>query len=111
MVETETIIEAAAPETISVVTGKEYFAQWYRENGQDLNRNRKKRYQEDPEYKQKVLARNTETRKRKRAEVLATRRAKDAERDPHVNKSWKSTPISTVIEDGSVVIVQGFSIG
>lgn len=36
----------------------DYFQKWYKDNKGALSERRKKRYREDPEYREKVLARN-----------------------------------------------------
>lgn len=42
------------------------FKQWYNANGKQLNEKRQARYNSDPEYRQKVLASNAESREKRR---------------------------------------------
>jgi len=42
----------------------EYFSQWYAENKEELSARRRQKYQEDPEYREKVRAQAREAKKR-----------------------------------------------
>jgi DNA-binding transcriptional MerR regulator len=42
------------------------FKEWYEENGEALNKSRRNRYQTDPEYRQRVLDANRESREKRR---------------------------------------------
>lgn len=53
-----------------------YFSKYYEENKEDINERRRKRYDEDPEYKERVLRSSRDYRKRKREEHGGDRRAR-----------------------------------
>jgi len=88
-----------------------YFKDWYAENGEQLNKDRKQRYKDDPDYREKVLEQNREARKRKRQEQLVERSKQDAARKTRVERSWKTRPMTITLEDGEQVTVKGFTIG
>jgi hypothetical protein len=54
------------------------FSDWYEENRDSHNESRRNRYRDDPEYREKVLARNREARRKRRDEKLDLNRVRGA---------------------------------
>lgn len=46
---------------------KDYYAEWYQANKDRISKKRKRAYQEDPEYREKVLSQSAEHRERQRS--------------------------------------------
>lgn len=86
------------------------FKEWYRTHGKTLNLSRQERYQNDPEYKARVLAGNRSVREKKRAALLEARKNSGGLEATRVEKSWKTYPMVLMVE-GEEVEVQGFTIG
>jgi hypothetical protein len=89
----------------------EYFQKWYDANGKALNRKRKRKYHTDPGYKEKVLAQNRAARKKKREVALSERKKSGGTERTIVEKSWKTRPMTVVLDSGEEATVQGFTIG
>lgn len=89
---------------------KTYFQSWYKQNGADLNVQRRERYATDEGYRQGVLDRNGASRRRNRQKTLDEQRAKKAARRLKVGGSWKTTT-QMVLVDGREVEVTFFTIG
>lgn len=87
-----------------------YFQEWYQEHGTKLNKARKKKYSDDPEYRKKVLEQNRDARKRKRDGQLDERRKEKAARKTRVSKSWKTYDMPIEI-DGKMVVTKMFTVG
>lgn len=90
---------------------KGYFRQWYQTNGEQLNKSRQQRYNDDPEYRAKVLEQNREARKRKRTEQLEERKKENAVRKTRVNRSWKTHEVTIEGDDGESLTAKMFTIG
>jgi DNA-binding transcriptional MerR regulator len=88
-----------------------YFQQWYQEHGDQLNKSRKRRYQDDPAYRERVLVQNRDARKRRRVEQLEERKKENAARKTRVNRSWKTHDVSITDEAGEVHTTKLFTIG
>lgn len=73
-----------------------YFEQYYDENRDSINEKRRKKYQEDPEYRDRVLKASRDYRERQR-------------REPRVRMPRFQKPITYTAGDGSEV--QLFSVG
>lgn len=73
-----------------------YYAEWYEQNKEKLAEKRKKRYEEDPEYKQKVLDQSASYREKNRKE-------------PRVKLPRHRKPKSYTLSDGTEI--QMFSVG
>lgn len=89
----------------------DYFKEWYAENGDELNKSRKRRYADDPTYREKVLEQNREARKRRRQEQLIERKKENSARKVRLDRSWKTRPMTLTLEGGQQVTVPGFTIG
>lgn len=87
-----------------------YFQEWYDANGETLNNNRRDRYNNDPEYREKVLAQNRAARKKKRDAAKAERVARKAAKKVTSAKSWKSVNVELEVE-GKTEVVKMFTIG
>lgn len=94
---------------------KAYFKQWYEENGSKLNKDRKKRYNRDPDYRKRVLEQNRDARKRKRVDQQLAKQAEkeqeDGARKTRVEHSWKTHEMTVTLPGGKTATVQGFTIG
>ena len=82
-----------------------YFREWYEQNGDELNKRRRNRYQTDPEYRERVLAQNRDARRKKRQEALEERKKKYGAKKLRLTNNWKTVNVET--PDG---IVKMFSI-
>lgn len=72
-------------------TEKTYFQRWYEKEGRKLNRRRKKKYKEDPDYKAKVLEQNKAMRKRRALERAPEKiEEKKARGKLRTKINWKS---------------------
>lgn len=87
-----------------------YYKKWYEENGTGLNERRRERYAQDKAYRQSVLERNNESRRRNRRSLIEEKRAKAAAKKLKADGAWK---VHTFIEkiDGREVEVTYFTIG
>lgn len=103
--------QANPPEETREERDKGYFRQWYQSNGDQLNKSRKRRYQDDPEYREKVLEQNREARKRRRVEQLVERKKENAVRKTRVNRSWKTHDVTIEDENGEEYTAKLFTIG
>lgn len=65
------------------------FKDWYKEHGKELNADRRKRYETDPEYKKQVLEANRESRRRRREAQLAERAAERGSQKVKPGRQWK----------------------
>ena len=66
------------------------FKEWYSENGNDLNKRRRSRYQTDPDYKDRVLRTNRASREKRRLTVQEeTDKEKAAIKVKTPSKAWK----------------------
>lgn len=90
---------------------EDYFKEWYAENGDELNKSRKRRYADDPTYREKVLEQNRDARKRRRVEQLVERKKENSARKVRLDRSWKTRPMTMTLEGGQQVTVPGFTIG
>jgi len=82
------------------------YNQWYAQHGADVNARRKRRYGEDPKYRERVQAHNADSRKRTRAQRRAARNEEEKAKATTNTPRWKET---TVTSDGAPV--KAFSIG
>lgn len=98
-------------ETAKKEEGGAYFKEWYQENGDKLNKSRKRRYHDDPEYREKVLEQNRDARKKRREAQLVERHKEGAAKKTRVDRSWKTRDMVLTLDDGSQVTVKGFTIG
>lgn len=89
----------------------DYFKEWYAENGDELNKSRKRRYADDPAYREKVLEQNRDARKRRRQEQLIERKKENSARKVRLDRSWKTRPMTLTLEGGRQITVPGFTIG
>jgi hypothetical protein len=91
-------------------TEQNYYQKWYEENGTGLNERRRDRYATDKAYRETVLERNSESRRRQRRQLIEEKRAKAAAKKLKTDGSWK---VHTFIEkiDGREVEVTYFTIG
>ena len=87
-----------------------YFQDWYKVHGEKLNESRKDRYQNDPEYREKVLAQNRKARRKKREESKSERLAQRAAQKVKPSKAWKSVNWEIEDEDGTKRVVKMFTI-
>lgn len=88
-----------------------YYKNWYQDNGQTLNQERRKKYQEDPVYKQKVLDLNRKSRrKRKEAGAGELKKEKDATKIKIGGRAWKTIIVDIPGSDGVPVPTPVFSI-
>ncbi len=93
--------------TVPSKTRKDYYADWYEENGDDLNDRRRDRYANDPEYKAKVRQWNQEARERRKKTRKAEKRAeKRAVKMKASAGAWK-----TVDHEVDGVLTRMFTIG
>jgi DNA-binding transcriptional MerR regulator len=88
-----------------------YFQEWYRDNGDQLNKSRRERYRTDPEYREKVLEQNREARKRRRRQTLKERRKRQTASKARTSQSWKSVNVELKDSKGNPVVVKMFTIG
>lgn len=88
-----------------------YFQEWYRDNGDELNKSRRERYHTDPEYREKVLEQNREARKRRRDEALKEKRKRRTASTARASQSWKAINIELEDESGNKVMTKMFTIG
>lgn len=96
------------PPTEQAGRGRFSYDDWYEENKTEFNKDRRSRYENDPEYRAKVLEWNRESRKRKREERLAERKAEAAAAKIKVTGSaYKASAVA--LPDGSKVAA--YSIG
>lgn len=82
------------------------FSEWYKENGANLNEQRRDRYKTDPAYRKQVLEANRESRRRAREKQLAER----AEAYKHQTGLVKQDPApkwKTVEKDGQTYLTIG----
>jgi DNA-binding transcriptional MerR regulator len=88
------------------------FKNWYGENGEKLNKDRRNRYKTDPEYRARVLAQNKVSREKRRK---ATAEQKAAEREARKFKAkaepWKTVEMTVKDKNGKAVEVTVFTIG
>lgn len=69
----------------------EYFSEWYGKNGQELNLNRRERYNTDPDYKKQVLERNRISREKRKKRLAAEKQKEDRARLVNPNpRPWRS---------------------
>jgi DNA-binding transcriptional MerR regulator len=88
-----------------------YFQEWYRDNGDQLNKSRRERYRTDPDYREKVLQQNREARKRRRQKTLKERRKRQTASKARTSQAWKSVNVELKDENGKPVVVKMFTIG
>lgn len=89
-----------------------YFQEWYANNGDELNKSRRDKYRDDPEYREKILKQNREARKKRRKEALKEKRKKQAATKTRTAQSWKAVTVE--LEDkksGQMVPTKMFTIG
>ena len=85
------------------------FKDWYEKNGAELNEKRVKRYQEDPEYREKVRNRNATARASRREAVQREAAASEEARRATPGPRWKEFTVPHP-EDPSQTVA-AFSIG
>lgn len=88
-----------------------YFQEWYRDNGDLLNKSRRERYRDDPDYREKVLEQNREARRRRRKQTLKERREQRAASTTKPSQAWKSVNVELKGENGDKVVTKMFTIG
>ena len=88
-----------------------YFQEWYRDNGDELNKSRRERYHADPEYKERILQQNREARKRRREEALTEKRKRKSVALTRSTSSWKSVNVELTDDNGNKVVQKMFTIG
>jgi DNA-binding transcriptional MerR regulator len=88
-----------------------YFKEWYRDNGDELNKSRRERYHSDPEYKEKILQQNREARRKRREAALKEKKARKSAQKTRSSQSWKSVNIELTDDDGNKVVQKMFTIG
>jgi DNA-binding transcriptional MerR regulator len=88
-----------------------YFKEWYRDNGDELNKSRRTRYHTDPEYKERILQQNREARKRRREEQMEEKQKRKSVQKTRSTNSWKSVNIELEDENGNKVVTKMFTIG
>lgn len=88
------------------------FKNWYGENGEKLNKDRRNRYHTDPDYKARVLAQNKTSREKRRK---ATAKQKKTEREARKFKArtepWKTVQMTVKDKAGKDVEITVFTIG
>jgi DNA-binding transcriptional MerR regulator len=91
--------------------GGDYFKEWYGENADELNKKRRDRYANDPEYRKKIQDSNARTRKVRRKKRQEEKKAREKAKLTNVDKRpWRSVT-ATVEVDGEQVEAQVFTIG
>jgi len=88
------------------------FRDWYAENGKRLNKKRRRRYQDDPEYRERVLEMNRVSRERRRKEQ-ETKRRKERSASKVKTRPLPFKTVRAVVEtaDGKEGEEQLFTIG
>jgi len=77
------------------------FKKWYGKHGKTLNKSRRKRYAEDPEYRDRVLKANRDSRKKRRKEASETKaKERKATKLKTRTKPWKVVLAEIKHEDG-----------
>lgn len=90
-----------------------YFRRWYAENGEALNQSRKRRYQEDPEYKAKVLEGNRQARAARREQArLAAAPAEQAKKVLTKLPTWRGVVVGadTLMTIGALASTAGVTV-
>jgi DNA-binding transcriptional MerR regulator len=88
------------------------FKNWYAEHGGRLNKDRRKRYRDDPDYRKRVLAMNRTSRERRRKEQAEQRRAeREASKLKPRPLPFKTVEATVTTEDGEEVQAKLFTIG
>lgn len=77
---------------------------WYEKNGAELNSSRKSRYQNDPEYRAKVVAQNRKSRAKVRVNTQATGVVS-------ASPAWKEMEIQVTGEDGNTSVKKVVTVG
>ena len=88
------------------------FKQWYGEHGEELNKDRRDRYNTDPEYRKRVLAQNKASReKRRKAQAEQKAEERKAQKFQARARPWKT--VERVVKDKKGVehTVKVFTIG
>lgn len=75
------------------------FTAWYQQNGDALNERRRNRYETDPDYKDKVLRQNRESRRRKKLKDAEIKKLTESTKEP----KKKITKESKEMDDGKQV--------
>jgi DNA-binding transcriptional MerR regulator len=78
------------------------FKDWYRQHGDALNSGRRFRYHLDPNYRERVLEHNRQSRTRKREETLEERRTKRVVKSAKPTPAYKTVKLDTGEEASSV---------
>lgn len=78
------------------------FKKWYGKHGKKLNKSRRERYAEDPEYRERVLKANRDSRRRRREEASKARAAeRKATKLKTRPKPWKVVEAEIETEKGT----------
>lgn len=86
---------------------QDYFKKWYEDHGEGWNKLRQERYKADPEYRKAVLAKNRESRRRRKEQLLQERKEERKDIRCRVNpRPYRTVELEI---DGKVVTL--FTIG
>ena len=88
-----------------------YFKEWYRDNGDELNKSRRDRYHADPAYKERILQQNREARARRREEALKEKKKRKSVQKTRCSSAWRSVNVELTDDNGNKVVQKMFTIG
>lgn len=88
------------------------FNEWYAANGKTLNKSRRSRYKNDPDYRERVLAQNKESReKRRQSQAVQKAAERKARKFKAKAEPWKTVEMVVKDKKGKEIEVTVFTIG